>query len=116
MKATEWAVAECKGRVIGIAMSGPPRDGGAWDAELFVLYVYASDHGSGAGRLLLDAVVDSRESTVLWVADPNPCAQAFYRKAGFVYDGTTRTDDGMRAVRMIRQTGTPPTGTPDACT
>ena len=99
------AVAEREGSVIGIAMSGPPQDGENWDRELFVLYVYASDHGSGAGRLLLDAVVHAHESTVLWVAEPNPRAQAFYRKVGSLRDGTTRVDDGMGAVRMVRQAG-----------
>ncbi|MFT4042729.1 MAG: GNAT family N-acetyltransferase [Gordonia sp. (in: high G+C Gram-positive bacteria)] len=96
------AVAERNGSVIGIAMSGPPQREGDWDHELFVLYVDAKDHGSGAGQLLLDAVLNAQESAVLWVADPNPRAQAFYRKAGFTPDGTTRTDDGVRAVRMIR--------------
>jgi ribosomal protein S18 acetylase RimI-like enzyme len=99
------AVAERKGEVIGIAMSGPLQGEGHWEVELFVLYVSASDHGSGAGQLLLDAVVDSRESTVLWVADPNPRAEAFYRKSEFARDGTTRVDDGVKAVRMIRQPG-----------
>jgi hypothetical protein len=28
---------------------------------------------------LLEAVIDSAESAALWVADPNPRAQAFYR-------------------------------------
>jgi hypothetical protein len=39
---------------------------------LYVLYVLASDHGTGAGRALMDAVIDPPESVVLWVADPNP--------------------------------------------
>ena len=46
------------------------------DQALNVLYVYAADHGSGAGLMLLDAVVDPAESVALWVADPNPRAQA----------------------------------------
>jgi predicted GNAT family N-acyltransferase len=39
---------------------------------------------------------------VLWVADPNPRAQAFYRKQGFVADGTVQVEDGVREIRMIR--------------
>jgi predicted GNAT family N-acyltransferase len=64
--------------------------------------VYASDHGTGAGRALLEAVIDPAESTALWVADPNPRAQAFYLKHDFVPDGTARIEDGIRELRMIR--------------
>jgi ribosomal protein S18 acetylase RimI-like enzyme len=97
------AVAERDGELVGIAMSGPPLDAGAaWARQLYVLYVYAADHGTGAGRALLEAVVDPEESVALWVADPNPRAQAFYRKHGFVADGTAQVGDGVREIRMVR--------------
>jgi GNAT superfamily N-acetyltransferase len=97
------AVAERNGELVGIAMSGPPLDAGAaWARQLYVLYVYAADHGTGAGPALLEAVVDREESVALWVADPNPRAQAFYRKRGFVADGTAQVEDGVREVRMVR--------------
>ena len=90
------AVAERDGELIGIAMSGPPLDAGtAWARQLYVLYVYAADHGTGAGRALLEAVVDPEEPVALWVADPNPRAQAFYRKHGFAAEGTARCEDGV---------------------
>jgi predicted GNAT family N-acyltransferase len=38
----------------------------------------------------------------LWVADPNPRAQAFYRKHGFVADGAAQVEDGVREIRMVR--------------
>jgi predicted GNAT family N-acyltransferase len=38
----------------------------------------------------------------LWVADPNPRAQAFYRKHGFVADGSAQVEDGVREIRMVR--------------
>ena len=41
---------------------------------------------TGAGLALLEAVVDPEESAALWVADPNPRAQAFLCKHGFVVD------------------------------
>ena len=54
------AVAERDGELAGIAMSGPPEDAtAAWTRQLYVLYVYAADHGTGAGRALLEAVIDS---------------------------------------------------------
>jgi GNAT superfamily N-acetyltransferase len=97
------AVAERARELVGIAMSGPPLDAApAWARQLYVLYVLAADHGTGAGRALLEAVVDPRESAALWVADPNPRAQVFYRKHGFVTDGAVRVDDGVREIRMVR--------------
>jgi GNAT superfamily N-acetyltransferase len=97
------AVAERDGELIGIAMSGPPLDAAtAWTRQLYVLYVYAADHGTGAGQALLGAVLDPTESVALWVADPNPRAQAFYRKHGFVAEGTTQVEDGVRQIRMVR--------------
>lgn len=97
------AVAERDGELIGIAMSGPPLDAGAaWARQLYVLYVYAADHGTGAGPALLEAVIDPEEPVALWVADPNPRAQAFYRKHGFVADGAVQVESGVPEVRMIR--------------
>jgi ribosomal protein S18 acetylase RimI-like enzyme len=97
------AVAVRDDELVGIAMSGPPRDASAaWTRQLYVLYVYASDHGTGAGRALMEAVIGPAESVVLWVADPNPRAQAFYRKNGFVPDGTVQVEDGVREIRMSK--------------
>jgi ribosomal protein S18 acetylase RimI-like enzyme len=97
------AVAERDGELVGIAMSGPSEDvTAAWVGQLYVLYVYAADHGTGAGEALLEAVVDPAEPTALWVAVPNPRAQAFYRKHGFAADGTARSGDGVREIRMVR--------------
>jgi GNAT superfamily N-acetyltransferase len=104
-RANRVAVAERAGDLIGIAMSGPPLDAGAtWARQLYVLYVQAADHGTGAGPALLEAVVDPEESAALWVADPNPRAQAFYRKHGFVADGTAQVEGGLREIRMVRGT------------
>jgi GNAT superfamily N-acetyltransferase len=97
------AVAERDDELVGIAMSGPPEDvTAAWMRQLYVLYVCASDHGTGAGRALLEAVIASAEPAALWVADPNPRAQAFYRKHDFAADGTARLKDGVREIRMVR--------------
>ncbi len=97
------AVAERDGELIGIAMSGPALDAGAaWARQLYVLYVHAAEHGTSAGPTLLEAVVDPEEPVALWVADPNPRAQAFYRKHGFVADGAAQVEDGVREIRMVR--------------
>ena len=97
------AVAERDGEVVGVAMSGPPLDAGAaWARQLYVLYVLAAHHGTGAGPALLGAVLDPGEPAARWVADPNPRARAFYRKHGFVADGTVQIEDGVREIRMVR--------------
>ncbi len=97
------AVAERDDELVGIAMSGPPLDAGAaWARQLYVLYVSAADHGTSAGPALLEAVVDPEDSMALWVADPNPRAQAFYRKHGFVADGAAQVEGGVREIRMVR--------------
>ena len=102
-RANRVAVAGREGELVGIAMSGPPLDAGAaWARQLYVLYVYSADHGTGAGPALLEAVIAPGESVALWVADPNPPAQAFYRKHGFLADGTVQVEGGVREIRMIR--------------
>src|SRR5215218_8248388 len=104
-----WTVAlsdERDREIIGVALAGPPeRPEPGWATHLYVLYVVAAEHGSGAGAALLDAVVDPREPAALWVADPNPRAQAFYRKHGFEPDGAVQVDDGVREIRMVRAAG-----------
>jgi L-amino acid N-acyltransferase YncA len=97
------AVAERDDELVGIAMSGPPEDvTAAWARVLNVLYVHAADQGTGAGQALLEAVIDPAESAALWVADPNPRAQAFYRKHGFAADGKAQFEHGVREIRMVR--------------
>ena len=114
-RANRVAVAERDGALIGIAMAGVPEDAEAtWDTHLYVLYVVAAEHGTGVGAALLDAVIGSEGSVALWVADPNPRAQAFYRKHGFVADGTVQVDDGVREIRMVRMPPSPPTPVPRA--
>ncbi|MBO9556104.1 GNAT family N-acetyltransferase [Cellulomonas sp.] len=107
-RANTTAVAERDGEVVGLAMAGPPLDDDAtWDRQLYVLYVCAAAHGSGAGAALLGAVLDPGVPAALWVADPNPRAQAFYRKQGFAPDGASQVDDGVPEIRMVRRHPTP---------
>ncbi|WP_420368638.1 GNAT family N-acetyltransferase [Curtobacterium sp. L1-20] len=105
--ANRIAVAEHAGEVVGIAMSGPAVDASPGTVQLYVLYLLDGHHGSGAGSALLDAVVGLGQDAVLWVADPNPRAQAFYRKHGFAFDGVEQVDGGVRERRMVRTVGRP---------
>lgn len=84
-------------------MSGPPLDAGAARArQLYVLYMYGADHGTGAERALLEAVVAPGESVALRVADPNPRAQVYYRRHSFDADRTAQVEDGVREIRTVR--------------
>lgn len=88
--------------IVGIAMTGTPRDADAtWQRQVYVLYLLRAHQGSGAGDALLEAVLDSRESAALWVLDQNHRAQAFYRRHGFVPD-ISEVADGVPELRMVR--------------
>ncbi|WP_337993494.1 GNAT family N-acetyltransferase [Arthrobacter agilis] len=96
------AVAEEGDVLVGIAMSGPTSDGS--DAlHLYVLYVLQQWHGSGAGADLLEAVLPPDEAATLWVADPNPRAQAFYRKHRFEPDGIEKVEDDLKEIHLTRE-------------
>jgi GNAT superfamily N-acetyltransferase len=116
--ANRVAVAERGGEPVGIAMAGPAEDPDAhWPVQLFVLYVLAADHGTGAGHGLLAAVIRG-DHAALWVADPNPRAQAFYRKHGFWADGARKHDCDLNLdeIRMVRHVaGLPPPAAGPPC-
>ena len=91
--------------VVGRPQDGPgpqdgpaPRDGPAPVAEweLVSMWVSPDARGSGAADLLVSAAVDaaraeSAQRVVLWVADGNARARAFYVRAGFRVVGIWQT-------------------------
>ena len=100
-------VGEVDGALAGFAMVGdampseaePPRD-----RQLYMLYTYARHYGSGLGQALFDAVAKA-EPMMLWVANENPRAIAFYRRNGFEFDGVEQIDPGAPLItdaRMVR--------------
>jgi len=99
------AVLEVDGALRGFAMSGATVDEDAPRAlQLFAIYQYATEHGSGSGAELLDAVIGDAPAS-LWVAELNPRAHAFYEKHGFVFDGTRTTEpswEDLVELRMVR--------------
>ena len=64
--------------------------------------VVAYDRAVVSSLIIRPARVQDVAQAALWVADPNPRAQAFYRKHGFAADGTARSEDGVREIRMVR--------------
>jgi L-amino acid N-acyltransferase YncA len=98
---TRCAVAEKDGEVVGFASAGPARDDDAErDLELFTIYTLSSMYGTGVGQALLDTVL-GEEPAIVWIAEQNERAQAFYRKNKFELDGATKFD-GISEVRMLR--------------
>ncbi|WAP52059.1 GNAT family N-acetyltransferase [Arthrobacter sp. ATA002] len=105
------ALAESGGELVGLAMAGPsslreyPAFPPVRERQLFMLYVLASHHGTGAGQSLLEAVVEAGPAQ-LWVAADNLRAQAFYRRKGFHPDGArvaaTPMSDDIPVLRMVR--------------
>ncbi len=92
-------IGEVDGDFAGFAMAGatmpsetePPRS-----RQLYMLYTYAKDYGSGLGQALFDAVA-AAEPMMLWVAKENPRAIAFYQRNGFAFDGVEQIDPGLRS-------------------
>lgn len=82
-----WLAFDASGAPVGIASSGPGRDEDRPDFELHRIYTLASTHGSGLGQELLDTAIGASPA-YLWILNNNPRAERFYRRNGFVPDGT----------------------------
>ncbi|NKY26364.1 GNAT family N-acetyltransferase [Nocardia gamkensis] len=98
-------VAVVEDLVIGFSSAGPPDDADAvTPLELHALYVRSRWHGSGVADDLIRAALDPAAPCSLWVFERNARAQAFYRKHGFVLDGTRKVEPFTAAmeVRMVR--------------
>lgn len=65
--------------------------------ELTHLYTRSSQHGSGLGQALFDAVLDSQEPAYLWYIMGNDRAVRFYEKNGFVQEETSVACEGSWA-------------------
>jgi ribosomal protein S18 acetylase RimI-like enzyme len=78
-------VAECDGRVVGVANLGPAEIRGSQRDVVWKLYVHPDHQGAGVGGRLLAAVEELAQGTELWleVVDGNHRAAAFYRAHGF---------------------------------
>ncbi|MGW8567398.1 N-acetyltransferase family protein [Isoptericola sp. NPDC055881] len=101
-------VAESEGQVVGVAFGGAGRAVGSHepvrDRELWLLYVLAAHHGTGAGQALLDTALPPGTPAQLWVAEANPRARRFYERNGFLPDGARFVDErlDLAEVRHVR--------------
>ncbi|MFJ9712982.1 GNAT family N-acetyltransferase [Streptomyces sp. NPDC101234] len=107
-------VAERHGEVVGWTAHGPYRDREVrtGDAELYAIYLDPAHLGSGAGRALLETVLDQcagHARVYLWVLKGNARARRFYEIAGFRADGAEEPYevDGVPVpeVRYVRGRG-----------
>lgn len=96
--ARHW-VAVHDGRLIGFSGSIPP--GTSSVTELWGIYLLSAYHGSGLGQRLLEATIGT-ESAMLWVAQDNPRAQAFYRRNGFIPNGTRKVVEDWEGITLIQ--------------
>jgi GNAT superfamily N-acetyltransferase len=91
-------------RVIGFSAAGPARDDDApTPLELFAIYARQAWWSTGLGGRLLEVAI-GKEPASLWVLEGNHRARAFYRRHGFLEDGT-RIDEpffGVPEIRMVR--------------
>jgi len=63
------------------------------NGEISHVYVDPSHQRNGAGRLLLNAVVEAAGgNATLWVLEGNHRARAFYETQGFRHDGMRKTN------------------------
>jgi ribosomal protein S18 acetylase RimI-like enzyme len=97
-------VAEVGGTIVGFSGTKPPDPERPDKPELWGLYLLRAHHGSGLGQLLLYAAIGDG-GAVLWVAEDNPRAQAFYRRNGFTFDGARdvlKEWEGLPILHMVR--------------
>ena len=92
-------VALAGGRVVGFVDVVPSRDDDAAPdtGEVTSIYVLPTAWGTGSGRVLMAAAVDSLRSegfraATLWVLRDNERTRRFYERAGWVPDGDEKDD------------------------
>lgn len=100
-------IAEQGGEACGYVMVGNARDGDASQrcGEIYDLYVLPRYWRGGVGTTLLQRAVEHLEAggsdrVTLWCSVGNARAEAFYRRSGFVRDGSDVTrPSGVKELR-----------------
>jgi GNAT superfamily N-acetyltransferase len=97
-------LAVCDGTPSGYAFSGPAEDGARGIGEIHAVYLLPSAQGLGAGRLLVQDALTALAGAayaecVLWVAEQNAQARAFYEHLGFRSDSGRDVWRGLPVLR-----------------
>ncbi|OGR42657.1 MAG: hypothetical protein A2X35_01525 [Elusimicrobia bacterium GWA2_61_42] len=106
----ELYVAERQGVVAGFLSIGEPRDADKTKAaalELWAIYVDPVIMREGVGAELLEfceqqGAVRGRKEVFLWVLEENAIGRSFYKKHGYVPDGTRKV-----LTRLLSASGMP---------
>ncbi len=103
-------VAKDGGKVVGFVGFGDRGDEAPDTGEIFALYVLSGYHGTGVGRLLMEAGLEELKAyprVCLWVLKENARAIRFYEKCGFRPDGAETFSPRVRAaeIRMVLDRG-----------
>lgn len=92
------SVAVVRDVIVGFVAAGASdeQEGETRVGEIYALYVHPDSWSQGVGRALMQSAVDhpvARGSTeaLLWVLASNARARRFYERAGWAWNGRTRT-------------------------
>ena len=99
-------IAKDDDRVVGFTGYGHREEDPPYVGEVFALYVLSDYYGKGVGRRLMKAALErlsSYKEICLWTLKDNKRAIGFYKKCGFVPDGTGKTNRVIDAeeIRMV---------------
>ncbi|MEV5963943.1 GNAT family N-acetyltransferase [Kribbella sp. NPDC051952] len=96
--------APVRDRVVGFIGIGPGRDDDRpAPVEVEAIYTRRAWWGTGLGSRLMEVAVGKQPAS-LWVLANNEQAKTFYRRKGFVEDGTTAAEPffDVTEIRMVR--------------
>lgn len=102
--------AEIDGEVVGMALTGPPKDWlGPWVGELYQIHVHPEHWRKGVGSALHATCVEAWRAAgvtvgVVEVWSRNERAQAFYESHGWRPDGHARSGPGDTTYVRLRRT------------
>jgi L-amino acid N-acyltransferase YncA len=94
-----------EGQVVGFASGGLNHDGGAYQGELYTIYILQEFQSKGIGRQLVGAVAENLRqkgisSMIVWAAEDNPC-KAFYERLGGKRCGEKAVPKGEEEIRIV---------------
>jgi GNAT superfamily N-acetyltransferase len=91
---------------VAFATCGPARDSDVLEetGELYAMYQLETVAGTGAGRALMEHVLDDLQQqgfqrAILWVLEGNQRARRFYEKAGWLPDGKAKAEPATEGIR-----------------